>query len=372
MSLARLLALLLVASALSVPGAAAGAAATTAASSTSNVVVSQVFGGGGNSGAAFTHDYVELFNRGSGTAEITGWTIQYATAAGTSWQATPLSGTIPPGRYYLVQLASGGTSGSALPTPEATGTSNLAAGSGKIALVRDGTALTCGASAGSCSANALVADLVGYGSASDYEGAGAAPTLRAANSGHRAGGGCIDTDANGADFAAAAPAPRNGGTAAHLCQEPPPPPSESVSQSASVDVEVDGMLSIALERATLSFGRTTAGATPAPISERVTVVSNNAAGYALAVDRSAFTPADLPLAIQASAPAGGILGAALAGGAFVPVPVRPAPALTIGTTSTVSAPGGDIWPTNVGFASPIPPVAPGRYTATLTYTVIAR
>ena len=30
-----------------------------------NVVVSQVYGGGGNAGATYTHDYIELFNRGS-------------------------------------------------------------------------------------------------------------------------------------------------------------------------------------------------------------------------------------------------------------------------------------------------------------------
>ncbi|MDH1603955.1 MULTISPECIES: hypothetical protein [unclassified Empedobacter] len=29
------------------------------------VVISQVYGGGGNSGAKYTHDFIELFNRGS-------------------------------------------------------------------------------------------------------------------------------------------------------------------------------------------------------------------------------------------------------------------------------------------------------------------
>ena len=30
-----------------------------------DVVISQVYGGGGNTGATYTHDFVELFNRGS-------------------------------------------------------------------------------------------------------------------------------------------------------------------------------------------------------------------------------------------------------------------------------------------------------------------
>jgi hypothetical protein len=30
-----------------------------------NVVISQVYGGGGNSGSTYTHDFIELYNRGS-------------------------------------------------------------------------------------------------------------------------------------------------------------------------------------------------------------------------------------------------------------------------------------------------------------------
>src|SRR6266566_4262659 len=72
----------------------------------SGVVVSQIYGGGGNAGATLRNDYVELFNGGSGTVDLSSCTVQYATTAGTTWQTTALSGTIAPGRYYLVQLAS--------------------------------------------------------------------------------------------------------------------------------------------------------------------------------------------------------------------------------------------------------------------------
>ena len=135
--------------------------------------------------------------------------MQYATAAGTSWQPTALSGAIAPGRYYLVQLASNADVGAPLPTADATGTSNLGGTSGKIALVRGATSLTCGASAGSCSTDALVEDLVGYGSASDFEGAGSAPGLYNAAAALRANDGCTDTGDNAADFAAGTPVPRN-------------------------------------------------------------------------------------------------------------------------------------------------------------------
>ena len=68
------------------------------------------------------------------------------------------------------------------------------------------------------------------------------------------------------------------------------------------------MLSLTLERPTISFGTVVAGDTPAPVSEHVTVVSNDATGYALSVHRTAFAPADLPLAISGTAPSGGTVG----------------------------------------------------------------
>jgi len=342
-------------------------AAPAAHGSSSGIVVSQVFAGGGNSGAPFTNDFVELFNAGATNADLTGWTVQYAPASGTSWQTTALTGSIAPGHYFLVQLASGAT-GSALPTPDATGTINLSVSGGKVALVHDATALTCGATAGSCSSAATIEDLVGYGSAVDYEGSGAAPAVSSSTAAVRADAGCTDTGSNSGDFTAAAPSPRNSSSPATSCGGSSP----GVSESAAVDIDIQPVLSIALERPTVSFGAAVAGDTPPAISERVTVVSNNAAGYALTVHRSVFTPADLPLGLASSAPSGAQLGGTLAGGARAPIPIAPAPDLTVGTTSSRSAAGGDAWPTTLGFTSALPVVAPGHYTATVTYTLIGR
>ena len=41
-----------------------------------DVVISQVYGGGGNTGATFTNDFIELYNRGSAPVDVTGWTVQ--------------------------------------------------------------------------------------------------------------------------------------------------------------------------------------------------------------------------------------------------------------------------------------------------------
>ena len=344
--------------------------APAARSASPDMVVSQIYAGGGNSGASFTNDFVELFNRGATAIDLSTWSIQYASASGTSWQATALSGSVQPGRYYLVQLASAAAVGAPLPAPDAVGTTNMAVSGGKVAVVRGSAPLTCGASAGSCSADTLVADLIGYGSATDYEGAGAASGLNSTTAAMRAAGGCTDTDANSSDISGMSPAPRNSATAAAPCAGGPPP--TGVSQSAAVDIDIQPVLSIALERQSISFGNAISGDTPTAVSERVTVSSNNAAGYALTVHRAAFLPADLPLGLSASAPSGGQIGPLLTGGAMAAIPIAPAADLLIGTTAARSAQGGDAWPTNVGFVSPLPVVAPGRYSATVTFTAIGR
>jgi uncharacterized protein len=336
---------------------------------TTNVVVSQIYGGGGNAGAPFRNDYVELVNTGPAGVDISGWTVQYATAAGTAWQTTPLSGTIPAGAHYLVQLASNSDTGAVLPTPDATGTSNLGATSGKIALVRGAAALTCGASAGSCATGGPVEDLVGYGDATDFEGTGSAPALSNTTAAVRASGGCSDTGDNTADFAAGTPAPQNSASPTQACATAPP---SGGGGSVNVALDIGSVLTVSLDHSSLTFGTAAAGDRPAPLAERISVSSNNASGYALQVARSAFTPADLPLALAATAPAGATLGAGLAGGAFAPIPIAPATALTIGTKTTPSLAGGDVWPSNIGFSSPVPLGATGRYTATVMFTAVPR
>ena len=158
-----------------------------------DVVISQVYGGGGNSGATLTNDFIELFNRGTTTIDITGWSVQYASATGTSWQVTTLSGSLAPGQYYLVQEAAGAGGTTVLPTPDASGSIAMSATNGKVALANTATPLT-----GSCST--AVVDLVGYGSANCFEGAGAAPALSNTTAAIRFSDGCIDTDDNNADF----------------------------------------------------------------------------------------------------------------------------------------------------------------------------
>ncbi|MGW5683156.1 ExeM/NucH family extracellular endonuclease [Nonomuraea sp. NPDC003754] len=197
------------------------------------VVISQVYGGGGNSGATLANDFVELFNRSSAPVALDGWSVQYTSATGSGHFAAnvaPLSGTLGPGRYYLVQLAAGSNPGAALPTPDATATINVGSGAGKVALVRSATGLACNGTPTACTAEqtAQIADLVGFGNANFFEGTAAAPGLTNTTAALRKTHGCADTDDNAADLEAGAPAPRNTATAAAPCdggQEPTPSPT---------------------------------------------------------------------------------------------------------------------------------------------------
>ena len=179
------------------------------------VVISQIYGGGGNTGATLRHDFIELFNRGAQPQPLTGWTVQYAGATATTYQSTPLSGTLEPGRYYLIQQAAGAGGAQNLPDPDATGTLALSSTAGKLVLRN---------------AAGEVVDRVGYGAAAtEFE---TAPTRDLSNTtaALRARAGCQDTNNNSADFTIAAPAPRHRTTPPVNCATPPETLRLSISE----------------------------------------------------------------------------------------------------------------------------------------------
>ncbi len=189
-----------------------------ASASTEGVVISQIYGGNGN---VHQQDYVELFNASNVPVNISGWSIQYASATGSGNFAnngvTSLAGTLQPGQYYLVGLASA-SSGAALPSLDAEGNSNLSGSRGKVVLVDNSNGLACNGSSTACSNNqiAQIVDLVGYGSANYFETA-AAPSSSSSSALFRAQDGCTDTDNNASDFSVASPAPRNSNSMFNVC-----------------------------------------------------------------------------------------------------------------------------------------------------------
>jgi uncharacterized protein len=162
--------------------------------------------------------------------------VQYASATGTgNFSATALpSVSLAPGQYFLVREG-GGTNGVPLPTPDASGSTNMSATGGKVIVANTATSLACNGGSTPCSTAQLaqIVDLVGYDGANFFESA-PAPTLSNTTAALRAHAGCTDTDNNAADFAAGAPAPRNTASPFGDCEAPTPPTAVGSANPATV------------------------------------------------------------------------------------------------------------------------------------------
>lgn len=209
------------------------------------VVISQVYGGGGNAGATLRHDFIELFNRSAGPVDVTGWSVQYASSAGSSWQRTDLGTlTLQPGQYYLVQEAVGAGGTADLPTPDAIGTIAMSASAGKVALVNAQVTLT-----GACPTT--IVDFVGYGPATTCaETAPTTPNLTNTTAALRKIGGCQDTNSNLDDFANGTPTPHNTSAPLAPCSGPTPLSVTGGATPASVEAGDAVLITAAVTPAT--------------------------------------------------------------------------------------------------------------------------
>ena len=156
----------------------------------SNVVINEVYGGGGNSRAVFNRDFVELYNPTDEAISVEGWTLDQQSTKGNSGAATTLTGEVPAGGHLLIAGA-GGNNGEELPGVDLEAGFNFSAKQA-IAELTD--------------ADGEVVDLVGWGSAQNFEGAPAAATSNT-TSVQRAEDG-VDTDDNSVDFTVDTPTPQ--------------------------------------------------------------------------------------------------------------------------------------------------------------------
>lgn len=280
-----------------------------------NVVISQVYGGGGSgtAGPPYRNDYIELFNNGAATVSLTGWSVQYGSASGTSaWLVSNLTGSVGPGHYFLVQENAGTTYGSVLPTPDASGTLSMSASNGKVALVNSTAALN-----GANPSGPSIVDLVGYGTANGYEGV-AAPALTNTTALLRADQGCSDTNNNSLDFTVGTPSPRNSASPTHSCGAVAPPnlvfstnPSSAVAGAtfaiqptvtaqladATTDTTFTGAVTLLIKPGTGPSGAVLAGTVTANAVAGVATfsglsIAKAGSGFVLTASASAANPAD--------------------------------------------------------------------------------
>ena len=179
------------------------------------VRLSQIYGGGGNVASMWSSDFVELYNSGP-PQSLAGWSVQYASATGSTWQVTPLpSLVLDTGHYLLVRQASG----SALPSPQSVqlpqadvlGSIAMSSTDGKVALCSSSTPL-----AGTAPSAASIVDFVGYGAGATWNEPGApfdaarnAPSPSNSTAILRLACGGGDSGTNALDWAVALPQPRN-------------------------------------------------------------------------------------------------------------------------------------------------------------------
>ena len=174
------------------------AAAATHLSAQTTLTISEVYGGGGNSGSTYKNDFIELYNYGTTSIDVSALAVFYASATGTFSNAantnfTALTGTIAPNTYYLIGEAAGTGGTTNLPTTNVQGAIAMSATAGKVALGLANTVPTGPTGTG-------VVDFIGFGAtANQFEGTGPAPAPSNTLSDGRVTPG-VDTNQNAVDF----------------------------------------------------------------------------------------------------------------------------------------------------------------------------
>jgi len=183
--------------------------ATTNNPPAAHVVINQVYGGGGNTDAIYRYDFVELFNNEDTAVDLSGWSVQYAGATGSTWQMTTLKGIIPPHAFFLVREASGADTTLLFPkADDSSGSISMSSASGKVILCNCIVAQSGDNPPGTDLTDTTVRDKFGYGpTATGFETAPTAVLTNTASAQRITDG--VDHDNNRTDFKLAIPIPRN-------------------------------------------------------------------------------------------------------------------------------------------------------------------
>ena len=223
--------------------AVAGLASVSPASANpagTGLVISEVYGAGGNGGAVYNADFVELYNPTSAAISVTGDYVHYRSAHRRQRRRarSPLTGSVPAGGHYLIQMGAVGANGAALPTPDAAALPafNLAAAGGQVYLLSTSTPDRDHRQPGRRRRG--VVDMLGATGPPRSRPPPPRPGRPPTNSLNRTTAGA-DTDNNTADFtargshAAGTPAPAT----------PPPPPTEhTIAEIQGTDTDTSPLV----------------------------------------------------------------------------------------------------------------------------------
>lgn len=214
---------------LSSPGAASVTRALTGTSIATpdqvtppNVIIAEVYGGGGNSGATLKNDFIELYNTTSSAVDISGWSVQYYAATGTSVVITeetnnklviPDGKSIPAKSHFLIQASAGTNTGATvdLPSPDAVSVIGASGSAGKIILFTSDVDVTI-SDINSIINHDAFKDYVPYGTTSVpvWGSAMSANTANATSASRKLIGGSYSYTQNiGYDFEVVTPTPQN-------------------------------------------------------------------------------------------------------------------------------------------------------------------
>ncbi|MDD7362865.1 MAG: CehA/McbA family metallohydrolase [Peptoniphilus sp.] len=129
----------------------------------SDVVLYEAYGGGGNSGAYYKNDYIVLKNTGKEAVSLDGLVVEAYSAKGSTPYPNgtiPLTGSLEPGAYYLIQGGQGNGGEADLPAPNQK-VDVAMGGKGFKIYLKD--------------SSGKILDMLGAGDANDFLGTGAAP-----------------------------------------------------------------------------------------------------------------------------------------------------------------------------------------------------
>ncbi|MBC7527573.1 MAG: lamin tail domain-containing protein [Chthonomonadaceae bacterium] len=198
-------------------------------SAQAQLVISQIYGGGGSGlQQAFKTDGIELFNNGTTAVNVSGYSVQYASATGNFNGIINLPAvSIAAGGYFLISTGTvGAGAGNDLASfaDLAGSTVSLSGTAGKVALVNTTTSL---GTVTNPPTGTTVLDFVGYGAtASAFEGAGPAPAPANITSSivrNFVGGVYVDTNNNSTEFVNSRPVVFHKSTGATIQGQVPSP-----------------------------------------------------------------------------------------------------------------------------------------------------